>query len=72
MTRICILKLRNSWEEYPKKTGEYYIIDHCGKKAAYLFSNTTAQWWRKNTEGMRDDRVCPSCTRFQWIDEEAT
>jgi hypothetical protein len=62
-----ILKLKNSWEELPKKNGAYFIISGLGYKEVLLFDESYALWYKPGQE----ERTCPSCTRFQWIDMEA-
>jgi hypothetical protein len=61
------LKLKNSWEELPLKTGNYFAIDHCGKKDVLIFEREHAAWYRIGVH----DALCPKCEVFQWIDMEA-
>lgn len=60
------MQLKNSWEELPKESGTYFIINHCAKKKIYGFVETGAQWMDNGS--MNSKIVCPSCERFQWID----
>jgi excisionase family DNA binding protein len=61
-----VMKWKNSDEAVPNFSGYYFILNHCDDKDILYYDSEFAQWLDREQE----ERKCPKCAPFKWLDME--